>query len=197
MEKQKARLVDTTRDYNTMKIRLVLEFEKDISKQVDSLRGIPLAVTIKKYRQGRSLDANAYYWVLITKLAEVLNVSKPYLHNLMLRRYGRSEVIDGKQIYLVLPDTEDGEKRAAEAETYHIRPTSEVKAGADGLMYRTYVMLRGSSTYDTREMYHLINGLIAECKEQNIETATPDELDRMMAAYERNWGKKHENSATG
>ena len=55
-------------------------------------------------------------------------------------------------------------------------------------MYRTYMMLKGSSEYDTKEMSHLIDGLVSECKEMGIETLPPEELERMMAAY----GKKIE-----
>lgn len=51
-------------------------------------------------------------------------------------------------------------------------------------------MLAGSSTYDTKEMSELINGLVAECKEQGIETLPPEELARMMAEYEENHRKK-------
>lgn len=60
-------------------------------------------------------------------------------------------------------------------------------------MYRTYMMLRGSHEYDTREMSQLIDGLISECREVGIETLTPGELERMMAAY----GKKLEKRADG
>ena len=71
-----------------------------------------------------------------------------------------------------------------EADAYHIKPTSEVKLGRDGKMYRTYYLLRGSSTYDTEEMSRLIDGLVDECKDAGIETLPPDELERMMKAYE-------------
>ena len=47
-------------------------------------------------------------------------------------------------------------------------------------------MLRGSSTYNTEEMSKLIDGLVSECKEQGIETLPPEELERMMQAYEQN-----------
>ena len=36
-------------------------------------------------------------------------------------------------------------------------------------------MMSGSSTYDTKEMSVLINGLVTECKEQGIETLPPDD----------------------
>ena len=47
--------------------------------------------------------------------------------------------------YVVVPDTPDGAEKALEAETYHIKPTSQVQKGADGTLFRTYKMLRGSS----------------------------------------------------
>ena len=51
-------------------------------------------------------------------------------------------------------------------------------------------MLRGSSTYNTEEMAHLIDGLVSECKEVGIETATPEELSRMLELYEANRKRK-------
>lgn len=80
-----------------------------------------------------------------------------------------------------------------EAQLYHLRPTSQVKAGKNGEMYRTYMMLKGSSVYDTREMSMLIDGLVSECREAGIETLPPEELERMMAAY----GKKIKKRADG
>ena len=64
-----------------------------------------------------------------------------------------------------------------------MKPTSEVKQGRDGEMYRTYIMLRGSSAYNTKEMSRLINGIVSECKEMGIETLPPNELKRMMELY--------------
>ncbi len=148
-----------------------------------------LDVEIKKRRKRRSLDANAYYWQLLSKLAEASGISKNRAHNIMLSRYGQMEEYDGHLVYVVVPDTPDGAEKALEAETYHIKPTSQVQKGADGTLFRTYKMLRGSSTYDTKEMSHLIDGLVGECRELGIETLPPRELERMMAAYEQNHNK--------
>ena len=52
------------------------------------------------------------------------------------------------------------------------------------------MMLKGSSEYDTKEMSHLIDGLVSECKEMGIETLPPEELERMMAAYDRKIKKR-------
>lgn len=183
-----------TQDIVTGKLSVSFETEnaKRVAAEAASLSGIKLRIEAKKYRKKRSLDANAYYWQLITKFAHCLGISKPAAHNLMLRSYGYDEVMDGKLVYLVIPDTDEAEEKALEAETYHIRPTSELRIGTDGEIYRTYIMLRGSSTYNTKEMSCLIEGLVSACKEIGIETLPPEEIDRMMAVYEKNWRKKND-----
>jgi hypothetical protein len=58
--------------------------------------------------------------------------------------------------------------------------------GLDGIMYRTYKLLRGSSTYDPSEMARLIDGLITSCKEAGLaasEIATPDEKRLLKERY--------------
>lgn len=183
-------------DVDSRRMEMTVQCDRDdIGGEWDDLRkNERLVFSVKEYKRKRSLDANAYYWVLVTKLAKVLNLSKPHLHNILLRRYGQPEIIDGQMVFLVLPDSESGTRKADEAETYHIRPTSQVKTGVDGKVYRTYVMLRGSSTYNTAEMSELIDGLVSECKEQGIETLPEEELKRMMQMYEQNWRKHHEET---
>ncbi|KAK9679485.1 hypothetical protein QE152_g39966 [Popillia japonica] len=196
----KGRIVRITYNFANKHKQITFEFDNVSNAAIEEIKDKDLSITIKQLRQKRSLDANKYYWTLITKLADKMEVSNAYMHNIILRRYGQFEDIDGKLVYLVLPDGEKGEMKALEAETYHIKPTSQVKAGADGLMYRTYIMLRGSSTYDTKEMSRLISGLIEDCKEQGIDTMPPDEFKRMMDIYEQNHRKKvqsHEISVTG
>ena len=158
----------------------VYEGQPALKMANDYQGGARVAIKVTKYNEKRSLDANAYYWQLLTKLANVQKISNAYCHNVMLRRYGVFEEIDGKPVYLVIPDTDDAEKKADESETYHIKPTSNVREGKDGLMYRTYMLLKGSSRYDTAEMSRLISGLVDECKQCGIETLTPAELARMF-----------------
>lgn len=147
-----------------------------------------LDVEIKKHSEKRSLDANSYYWLLCSRLAEAMDVTKPFAHNYLLRHYGQIEIVGGQAVYIVIPDTDESKKQVDEEQLYHLKPTSQVKEGKDGMMYRTYMMLKGSSAYDTREMSVLIDGLVSECRDAGIETLPPEELERMMAAY----GKKAE-----
>lgn len=187
----RGRFSNAVRDLKDNGILVTFSVDSFPLSNLDKLQDKTLSIKTTEKKNKRSLDANAYYWQLLTQLADKLGYSKPYLHNLMLRRYGRPMIIDGSMLYIVLPDSDAGEREAEESETYHIKPTSEVKEGKNG-SYRTYIMLRGSSTYDTKEMSVLIDGLVQECKEQGIDTLPPEELDRMMQAYDQTWRKKHE-----
>lgn len=133
----------------------------------------------------RSLSQNAYYWQLLGKTADALRMSKPELHNRMLRDFGQVAWIDGQTVSVELPDTEKAEKTALRSETYHLKPTDRVIEKV-GKTYRTYVLLRGSSDYNTWEMSVLLDGMIQEAQEQGVETLTPAELEAM-----RDYEKHH------
>lgn len=135
---------------------------------VDAVRDKRVTLTIKEYRKKRSLDANAFYWATLTELARALKVSNNYLHNMMLRRYGVPETYGDGLVYVILPDDEESAKKADEAETYHIKPTSNTRTGKDGRLYRAYILLRGSSSYDSTEMARLVDGLLSECRETGV-----------------------------
>ena len=142
-----------------------------------------LSVKIGEYQEKRTLNANAYYWTLLGKLCKAIKVSRPFCHNMMLRRYGVVEEFDGQVIYSVIPDTDKAARQADEADKYHIKPTSQVREGKNGVMYRTYILLKGSHDFTKQEFTTLLEGLIDECKQVGIETATPEELARMMSLY--------------
>lgn len=134
---------------------------------------------LKEYREKRSLSQNSCYWALCGKVARKVRISTARLHNMLLRDLGLPEYVGDRLIPVYLPDTDEGETAALEAMTYHIRPTSEVKVGKDGTVYRCYVMLRGSHTFNTAEMSALLDLMIQEARQQGIETLPLDEIERM------------------
>ena len=173
------------RDLSTGEYILDLRVKEDARSTFQKLKDCEvLDIIIRKHRKRRSLDANAYYWVLIRKLAKAIGQSNAWTHNFMLRIHGPHEIIDGKEVNIYLPDTDEAENKVNEAERYHLKPTSDVKLGDDGVMYRNYKMLRGSSSYDTKEMSVLIDDVVGECKELGIETLPMHEIDRMK----QEWG---------
>lgn len=174
-------------DCDTMRPLIIFAPDEDFSQAYEELKDCgKLSLEIKKYRRKRSLDANAYYWVLVGKLAKVLGMSNSEVHNMALRGYGQPEIYEGKGVYMTIPDTDSARRKVDNAMDYHLAPTSQVREGNDGVMYRTYKLLRGSHTYNTEEMARLIDGMVTLCKEAGIsdaEIATPDEKRLLKERY--------------
>lgn len=131
-----------------------------------------LSIEIKKYRKKRSLDANAYLWVLLQKMAEVLRTDKWSLYLKMLKEYGQFTYI------VVKPN-------AVEAVKKQWRECEEIgEIEVNGTKAVQMLCYYGSSTYDTKQMSVLIDGVVSECKDLGIETLPPEEL-RIM---KERWG---------
>lgn len=133
-------------------------------------------VQIKKHREKRSLNANAYFHVLVDKIAQVQKVSHTEIHNQMIAEYGE---VDYEVKSIIMKDSIPWQR----LQTIHLRPTTNTSVLDDGNLWRVYQVMRGSHTYDTKEMSRLIDGVVSEAKELDIETLTPAELERMVNAW--------------
>lgn len=188
----KANLISVDRMYDG-KYRLT--FESDEMPNMEELKDKTLRLFAKAWKNGRSLDANGYYWVLQGQLAESIKVSKSFMHNQLLRRYGQIAIYGDQAVYVVIPNTDEASKKVDEDEHVHLKPTSQIKEGKDGRMYRTYMLLKGSHEYNTAEFSALLDGLISECKEVGIPTDTPEEIQRMKELYGIRYEKKNKITA--
>ena len=164
---------------------MVCEVTKDnvfavLGQAVSSLEdGKTYIVEIKKKTVKRSLTANAYYWTLVEKMAKGNKISTAYQHNLLLRRYGELEKMDGNLITIQIPEISENENYADENETIHLKPTSQIKVSKNGTVYRTYLLLKGSHTFDNVQMHRLIEGTRDEAEQMGIEVLTPEEMARL------------------
>lgn len=155
----------------------LLSFETDETPQIyDDTKENALNIEIKRYRKGRSLNANAYFHKMCDLIAKELNASAIKVKNMMLARYGQ---IDKDVSHLIM----DNDIDYTELETIHLRPTGHTKVMDNGKLYQVYLVIRGSHTYDTKEMSQLIDGTVHEAKALGIETLTPAELERMKAEW--------------
>jgi len=133
--------------------------------------GHELSVEIKQYHPHRSLDANAYLWVLCQKLSEKIGGTKEDIYREAVRKAGQFDFV------AVADKAVDTFIRAWQAKGlgwYAETMPSKIDGCKKVMVYY------GSSVYDTKAMSHLINYIVEECKAQGIETATPDELARMI-----------------
>ena len=183
--KTKGRFYSVSRD---MDGGLILSFrvyeEKKVLPRLEEIRDEPtIHIEVAKVKKTRSLSANALYWLFVGKLAAKLRVSTNRVHNILLRRYGALKTVDGEELICFVPDTDEAEEMALEAETFHIKPTSATKVFKNGTTKRMYKILKGSHEYNTQEMSVLINGLMDECNHVGIPTASPEEVKEVMERY--------------
>lgn len=125
---------------------------------------------VKQHREKRSLTANAYAWVLISKIAEVLRVSNEEVYAMALKDYAPVSIIR------VASDID------ISGFVKHYEPTGYFY-WTEGIKYAEYMCFMGSSEYDTKQMARFIDGLISDAKALGIETLPPDEIDRMKSAW--------------
>lgn len=124
---------------------------------------------VKQHKIRRSVNANAYAWALIGKIADHLRANKEDIYLLMLKRYGQHEMvsvistIDVKGYFKYYEDV---------GHTF-----------LQGKEFTHYKVYKGSSEFDSREMAILIDGIVDEAKGMGIDTATPDEIERMKSLW--------------
>mgnify|MGYP002515721476 CR=1 FL=1 len=176
---------DIKQTFPERKTVLTIEVETAPAK-VEELKDKLLSIVLKPYRKKRTLNANDYYWVLCTKIAEVQKVSKTEMHNILLAEYGAEKVTDGAFEWAVKSPTFDWTKSTTE----HYRPSGRTVKTDSGEL-PLYWVIRGSHTYDTEEMSRLIDGTVYEAKERGIETLTPDEIAKIKAAWKGYEGGKN------
>jgi hypothetical protein len=131
---------------------------------------------VKEHRKKRSLDANAYAWVLINKLADEMRITPLEVYRQAIQNVGGN--------YEILPIKEDAAdhfKRIWEAKGIGWPCVDMGKSKIDG--YRNMRAYYGSSTYDTRQMSQLIDNLVQDCKALDIETLTPEKLSLLMEEW--------------
>lgn len=166
---------DISIDYKTQKPKILLMLnERESFSSLEELKEDKLSIEIKKYRNKRSLDANAYMWVLISKLEEKVNISKDVIYKDAIKNIG---------VYEVIPVKNEAVERFIEAWTKNglgwVCETTKSKLEG----YTNVLAYYGSSTYDTAEMSRLIDLIVQDCKQLNIETMSKEELDSLIESW--------------
>ena len=135
-----------------------------------------LNIELKPFKAKRSLDANAYFFVLADKLADKLGTTKEDVYRNAIRNIsGVSEIVcvrDKAAQHLCEVWGQNG--LGYQTETF----PSKIEGCTNVVLYY------GSSTYDTAQMSRLISNVVQDCKAVGIETMTPNEIARMLAMWE-------------
>ena len=158
---QGGKLELTTKDPEAM--RFALSFE-------------PGEYQLTKAKKKRSLDANAYAWTLIGKLAEVMRIGKEEIYRNTIKDIGGNY-----EAVCVQSDGLETLRRCWEKNGlgWQIETMpSKIPNCTTAILYY------GSSSYDTHQMSVFIDRLIQDCKALEIETMPPDKLAGLLEAWE-------------
>ena len=173
------RICDISRDFITNKSRVTFEFNESMATAEmynDFHDEHKLTVTVKKYRQKRSLDANAYCWVLLDKLSAKLNKPKIEIYQDMIKCVGDNSVLicaKNKAVEAIISGWEhNGLGWVTETMPSKLNGCTNV------------ILYYGSSTYDTAQMSRLTNLIVDECELQGIPTETPNEIAQRLSLWE-------------
>ena len=171
----KARLTELTFTL-AGKQRLVVELEEDFRKTFADLKDRDVRIEVKRWRKKRSLDANAYAWVLIDKIAQAARVDKITVYRQAIKEIGGVSQI-------VCAHTEAVDKLREGWEAHGLGwQTDVMPSKIPGCT--NVVLYYGSSTYDTKQMSALIDSLVQEAQALGIETLPPAEIARLNSQWE-------------
>lgn len=158
---------------NEAQITLITKDKQAVNKLIEDSEKHALIADFKPLRAKRSLDANAYMWVLCDKIADVINNDKETVYRDAIKHVGVFKDIaiveDGAESFIDLW-TEKG--------TGYFTETFDSKL--DGC--KRIRLYYGSHKYDSKEMSRLIDYIVQEAKDLNIETLPPTELERLRGA---------------
>lgn len=172
--------METTASINSMargmggELLLTLSLAPNYIEELTRIKDDKLSVKIDKHRNRRSTNANAYAWLLINKIAEIMRLSKDEVYQLMLKRYGQGGIVTVQK-----NEQYDSVLRAFD---YYEHKGDGTVNGKEFAHMMVYI---GSSQYSSAEMSIFIDGIVSEAKELGIETLPPDELKKMTEV----WGK--------
>ena len=149
---------------------LTADSVKDAKRLVDTQKPRDYEVTIREYRERRTLTANAYFHALCGKMAAVLRTDIDSVKKHLVCSYGVSAERDGQPVTITLPKGE----RADDYYPYCVWLGGDANWDTYELMKQTHVM-------NTKEFARLLDATIDECRELNIEVLPDEEVKRLYA----------------
>jgi hypothetical protein len=167
--KLQGKLSDISIDFATKKPKITFLINNNITS-LEEIENVELLdIEAKKHREKRSLDANAYCWVLLGKLAEKMDMKSEEIYKMEIKDIG---------VYEVLPIRNEAIQKFIEAWQKNGIGWVCEEIGKSKLQgYTNIKAYYGSSTYDNKQMSRLVDSIVEDCKLQGIETDTPEQIE--------------------
>lgn len=143
-----------------------------------------LKIDICKWTNKRSLDSNAYLWVLLDKIADKVNSTKYHIYKQFIKDVGVFDIVPIKD------EAIDRFIRSWQKKGIGWVCESLGKSKIQG--YTNIIAYYGTSEYNPNEMSRILNEVVLQAKELGIQTL--DELELKKMAEE--WENMYENQTT-
>lgn len=179
MDKFKCQVTNLSKDFTTNKAVITIQTDANVLPHLEKILNEDMSCKLSKYKsdKARSLNANAYMWVLIGKLEEELSkndekITKDLIYKDYIKHYGRS-------IEYQIPE-EAVKAMTAVWTAYGLGWFCEVVD--DGAVENTKVVrfYYGSSCYSSSRMSRLIKAVVSDCEALGISTLTPQEIKLLI-----------------
>lgn len=142
----------------------------------EGLDGKLLDVTMVEHKTRRSNDANALMWACIGEISRVVKKEPFEVYLDELAKYGKYTYV------VVKPDAVESMMKMWR----ECKIVGEIDInGRKGLQLLCYF---GSSTYTTKEMSDLIEGILMDMDDMHLQRPASSDLQRAMEAYEKRHG---------
>ena len=167
------KIQNITKDYMSGQLQITFAInEPSAAQAVNDIKDCEkLSIRAVKYREKRSLDANALLWACLGNIADALRADKWEIYLQMLKRYGKYTHI------CVKPNVVD----AVKAQWRECEVIGEVNInGQKAVQMLCYF---GSSTYNTAEMSRIIESVVDDCRELGIPTLSENEIKSLCESY--------------
>ena len=158
---------------------MVKPLKEDLGKAMSIVRkrsGKLMDLEVKEHKKKRSLDANAYAWVLIGKIADALRLTTTEVY--------RQAILDIGGNYEILPikiEAADHFKQIWEAQGLGWPCVDMGRSKIQG--YQNLRCYYGSSTYSVSQMTQLIDHLVQDCLALDLEVKSEEEIASLLGGW--------------
>lgn len=137
-------------------------------------------LSFSKARKPRSLDANAYMWVLCDKIADKLNITKQEVYRMGIRAVGVFSdvaVQDGE------PCAELISSWGSNGIGYFAELFETPLLDKDGGKMKRVRLYKGSHNYNQKELSRVIDYIVKEAKSLGIQVKSDEQIRELEAAW--------------
>ena len=172
-------------DYKTGKPKISFLIDgRDKLSDIEQLKGLKLKIEAKKYIKKRTINANNYFWKLLQELCELVEIDTVEEYRRRVKELGifRRFKIEAENIktFEKMRNAQGIAWFCEIADTTYISNTE----------FKIVNAYYGSSSFNSKQMGRLIDGVVQDCKVYGIETKSQQEINSLLESWGKNEQKK-------